>query len=99
MRSLLTRLGSALLVSALLLVSPALAERVPTNTFKGKITFIRGDQTAVVNESSYVLVTVDDSTWKEGLVERGAKATVIYRVGDNLALKIFTDREAPPEEE
>lgn len=78
-----------------LLFAPLSAEpqKVPVNEFKGRITFARDGQVAVVDQSRYVLVTTDESTYTEGLVEKGAKATVIYRVGDNLALKIYTDRE------
>lgn len=84
----------------MLLLAPVSAEgnKIPVNEFKGRVTFVRDAQVAVVQGSKYVLVTVDDSTYKEGLVERGVNATVIYRVGDNMALKIFTDKEDPEAE-
>ncbi|MCA9797302.1 MAG: hypothetical protein KC910_36075 [Candidatus Eremiobacteraeota bacterium] len=101
MRSILTRALSIFAMGLALAAGPATAEEmvVPTNTFKGKITFVKGEQAAVVYNNAYVIVTVNDSTWKQGLVERGAKATVVYRVGDNMALKIWTDHAEPPDEE
>lgn len=101
MRSILTRALSIFAMGLALAAGPAAAEDVvvPTNTFKGKITFVKGEQAAVVHQNAYVIVTVNDSTWRQGLVERGAKATVVYRVGDNMALKIWTDHAEPPDEE
>lgn len=70
-----------------------------TTTFTGRIMYVRDGQTALASGNAYVIVSSDEATRVEGLVERGARASVVYRVGDNRALSIKTDKAAPVEED
>lgn len=83
------------------LAGPAQAQEIKpaTNSFTGRVMYTRDGQTALAAGNAYIIVSSDDYTQVEGLVERGVKASVVYRVGDNRALTIKTDKPAPVEQE
>ncbi|MBI3925710.1 MAG: hypothetical protein HY319_09230 [Armatimonadetes bacterium] len=85
------RLGISILLVLLLLSAALTAQeiQVPVTTFKGKILRVAEDSIILRSGHSYINVTHNESTLVEGNLAPGAQATVVYRVGDNFALKIF----------